>query len=264
MKILITNDDGYKSPLLAVLIRFLKNYGELVVVAPKHEQSWTGKSMTRFSDLELESGIIEGTRINIINGTTPDCVNIGIYNLCDGNPDLVVSGINIGRNAGFGFVMSSATIGGAIEANIAGVPAIALSQIFDSAVRDFYLSTFTLPDEVLEKLTIQLNSYMKNIFDKVAANIKKLTEPVIWNFNFPYNSASETKIFPAKLSGSTYGRCHTRDGNKFLRQIVDIHNQDLKEDSDTFIAKNNHATLTKLDFRALGQEVNGVGFDLFC
>ena len=126
MEILLTNDDGPDSPLLGLVADDLRERGNLTVVVPKNEQSWTGKSMTRFRELRLER---MGDGAYTVDGTPPDCVNVAVHHLYEARPDLVVSGINVGSNTGIGFAFSSGTVGACLEANIIGLPAVALSQI---------------------------------------------------------------------------------------------------------------------------------------
>ncbi|MCE2463714.1 MAG: 5'/3'-nucleotidase SurE, partial [Dehalococcoidia bacterium] len=46
MKILVTNDDGIRSPGLWAAVEALKEAGEIFVVAPDREQSGVGASLT--------------------------------------------------------------------------------------------------------------------------------------------------------------------------------------------------------------------------
>jgi len=68
------------------------------------------------------------SNIHALDGTPADCADIGIYHLFESRPDLLISGINTGGNEGLGFLLSSGTVGACLEANIAGLPAVALSQ----------------------------------------------------------------------------------------------------------------------------------------
>ncbi len=136
MKILITNDDSHRSPLLQFAISYFSRFGDVSIVVPLHEQSWTGKCVTRFDPVHAQEVELFGRKAFTVSGRPADCVNVGVYNLLDQRPDLVVSGINAGFNMGIGFVLSSGTVGACLEANIADIPAIALSQSFDVATRD--------------------------------------------------------------------------------------------------------------------------------
>ncbi len=126
--LLVTNDDGIDSPLLLPLVRALDPLGEVRVVVPSEERSWIGKAISRFDALRVETEIRDGVELYAVNGTPADCVSLGVHALFDAPPDIVVSGINLGLNFGSAFVLSSGTIGGAFEAAIAGVPAVAFSM----------------------------------------------------------------------------------------------------------------------------------------
>src|SRR5262249_10598694 len=128
MHILLTNDDSHISPLFRFAIDLLKTLGTVTIVVPQQEQSWTGKSMSRFKPLTLSQPLLQQDTAFCVDGTPADCVKMGIYHVCDPPPDLVVSGINIGTNTGVGFLLASGTVGACLEANLAGHPAVALSQ----------------------------------------------------------------------------------------------------------------------------------------
>lgn len=128
--ILLANDDGVDSPALAPFARALTalDRGEVRVVAPDDERSWTGKAITRFDPVHVERVERGGVTMWACSGTPADGVQLGIHALFDdGPPALVVSGINLAFNHGAGFVLSSGTVGAATEGWISGLPAIAVS-----------------------------------------------------------------------------------------------------------------------------------------
>ena len=126
-QVLVTNDDGADSPLLAPLLRELSELAALCVVVPAAECSWTSKSMSRFEPLVLAEIECGGFPVQTLTGKPADCAHIGIHNLCSATPVLVVSGINMGTNSGLAFTLSSGTIGAAVEGFLAGVPSAAFS-----------------------------------------------------------------------------------------------------------------------------------------
>ena len=128
MNILLTNDDGWDSPLLPFTADYLREMGDLTIALPQEEQSWTGKAMTRFGRLQVEERELCGITGYSISGRPADCMNLALHHLCPKLPDLIVSGINMGSNLGVSFIVSSGTVGACLEANIAGIPGIALSQ----------------------------------------------------------------------------------------------------------------------------------------
>lgn len=133
VRILITNDDGYRSEGIRSLADVFKVLGSVTIVAPTEEASAIGHALTLRHPLRLES--IENG-IYAVDGTPTDCVNIAISQVFKGLPDLVVSGINKGYNLGDD-VTYSGTVSGALEAALLGVPAIAVSLRASRSEYDF-------------------------------------------------------------------------------------------------------------------------------
>jgi 5'-nucleotidase len=123
IRILVTNDDGVRSEGITALADAMKTLGEVTVVAPLHEASAVGHSLTLRRPLRLEQ---LGERVYAVDGTPTDCVNIGIEIVLKGKPALIVSGINKGWNLGDD-VTYSGTVAGAFEGALLGVPSIAVS-----------------------------------------------------------------------------------------------------------------------------------------
>jgi 5'-nucleotidase len=133
MRILITNDDGINAPGLKVLEEIAAEIagpeGEVWVVAPAFEQSGVAHAISYTHPTML---VELGPRRFAAEGSPADCVLAGLYQVMkDARPDLVLSGVNRGNNAAEN-VLYSGTIGGAMEAALQGLPAIALSQFFGS------------------------------------------------------------------------------------------------------------------------------------
>ena len=131
MRILITNDDGINAPGLEVLTEIATAIagpeGEVWTVAPAFEQSGVAHCISYTHPMMIAE---LGPRRFAAEGSPADCVLAGFYDVLQGaKPDLVLSGVNRGNNAAEN-VLYSGTIGGAMEAALQGVPAIALSQFF--------------------------------------------------------------------------------------------------------------------------------------
>jgi len=126
LRILISNDDGINAPGIKVLERIARTLSDDVwVVAPEHEQSAAGHSLTIRRPLRVRE---VSPCHYAVDGTPTDAVLLGINHIIKGKrPDLVLSGINRGSNLGED-VTYSGTVAAAMEATILGVPAIALSQ----------------------------------------------------------------------------------------------------------------------------------------
>jgi 5'-nucleotidase len=128
MRILITNDDGIHSDGLDVCAEIAGALSQDVwVVAPEFDQSGVSHSLSLNDPLRLRS--IEGRRF-AVKGTPTDCIIMGARHLMkDKEPDLVLSGVNRGRNTGED-VIYSGTVAGAVEGTILGIPSFALSQAY--------------------------------------------------------------------------------------------------------------------------------------
>ena len=131
-RILLSNDDGINAPGLAVLEQIARSLTDDVwVVAPAHEQSGAGHSLTLHQPLWPTQ---LGDKRYMIDGTPTDCVMVAVQHIMDEHaPDLVLSGINMGENLGED-VHYSGTIAAALEATLQGIPAIALSQAMNGQV----------------------------------------------------------------------------------------------------------------------------------
>jgi len=131
MRILITNDDGINAPGLKVLHAIAEDIagpkGEVWTVAPAFEQSGVGHCISYTHPMMIAE---LGPRRFAAEGSPADCVLAGIYDVMNGDPpDLVLSGVNRGNNSAEN-TLYSGTIGGAMEAALQGLPAIALSQYY--------------------------------------------------------------------------------------------------------------------------------------
>jgi 5'-nucleotidase len=128
MRILITNDDGVNSSGIVAAKDAVSELGDIHVVAPATQQSGIGHALTLFEPMRVTlSNLRDGSNAYSVSGTPTDAVIIGIYELMDEKPDLVISGINIGENLGMAELTTSGTIGAAMEAAAHGIPAIAAS-----------------------------------------------------------------------------------------------------------------------------------------
>ncbi|WP_271076990.1 5'/3'-nucleotidase SurE [Aurantiacibacter sp. MUD61] len=150
MRILLTNDDGIHAPGLAVLEELAAQLSDDVwVCAPAEEQSGAGHSLTLHHPVRLRE---HGEKRFSVTGTPTDSVNLALRKLFeDKRPDLVLSGVNAGENLGDDITYSG-TASAAMEAALAGVPAIALSQAFRDNGPSFS-ATREWGKRVLEPLT---------------------------------------------------------------------------------------------------------------
>ena len=127
MRILITNDDGIHAPGLdaaETIARALSD--DIWIVAPESDQSGVSHSLSLNDPLRLRE---VGERHFAVKGTPTDCVIMGVRHLMTEVPDLVLSGVNRGRNCAED-VTYSGTVAGAMEGTVLGIPSFALSQAY--------------------------------------------------------------------------------------------------------------------------------------
>lgn len=127
MRILLTNDDGYHAPGLKVLEEIAATLSDDIwVVAPAEEQSGAGHSLTLTRPIRVRR---HGERRFAVAGTPTDAVMMALARLMPERPDLILSGVNRGANLAED-VTYSGTVSAAMEGALAGVRAIALSQVY--------------------------------------------------------------------------------------------------------------------------------------
>ncbi len=176
MRILLTNDDGIHAEGLAVLERIARTLTDDVwIVAPETDQSGLAHSLTLSEPLRLRQ--ISDKRF-ALRGTPTDCVIMGVREVLDRKPDLVLSGVNVGANMADD-VTYSGTVAGAIEGTLQGIRSIALSQACDHSVGKL------VPWEVAETFAPNLLRQLIEV---------DLPDGTFFNLNFP-NCA------PAELQG---------------------------------------------------------------
>lgn len=173
--ILVTNDDGITAPGLRALIRYMKDLGDVVVVAPDSPQSGMGHAITIDSTLFVQREKIDlDIEEYSCSGTPADCVKLALREILDRRPDICVSGINHGANSSIN-VIYSGTMSAAIEAGIEGIPAIGFSLCDYSWEADF------APAEI----------HIKQIVSEALS--KKIPAGTILNVNIPKRDAKNLK-----------------------------------------------------------------------
>lgn len=141
--ILITNDDGIRSPGLAAVAAALDPIADLLICAPRTQQSGTGRSMPNYDHIDgmlfkdlVEFGDQHWDAV-AVNATPALAVQHAVLELAERHVDLVVSGINYGENLGIGVTISG-TVGAALEAAARGIPALAVSLEVDQGLHLTY------------------------------------------------------------------------------------------------------------------------------
>ncbi len=127
MKILITNDDGISSPGLYAARQAMEAAGEVAVIAPDRNCSAIGRGITIGRSLTVEeTAFPDGSRGYAVDGTPVDCVRLAALGFLDWQPDIIISGVNLGPNLGDDITYSG-TVAAAFEGVMLGIPAIAVS-----------------------------------------------------------------------------------------------------------------------------------------
>src|SRR5213082_1113662 len=157
MRILLTNDDGIYAPGLRALRLELLKLGTVTVVAPATEQSSAGHSVTLLNPL-LVSEVFEDDGKTFVGwaveGRPADCVKLALLELLPDPPDLVVSGLNAGSNAGIN-VLYSGTVAAAIEGAFFRQVSFACSQEYTKATPPDFARGAQLARRVIEQVLAQ-------------------------------------------------------------------------------------------------------------
>lgn len=166
--LLIINDDGIHAPGLKALYKALKGVAHIRIVAPQVQQSGVGVSITLRTPLTVSQVEWEDeTPAWSVSGTPADCVRMAINVLLSETPDLIVSGVNQGSNAGRN-VLYSGTIGGVIDGIFRDIPGIAFS------CEEFINPDYEVTKEPIEQIVSHI----------LTAPLPKGT---LLNVNFPKN-----------------------------------------------------------------------------
>jgi 5'-nucleotidase len=123
VKILLSNDDGYRAEGLAALAEAIRPLGSVTIVAPDRNRSGASNSLTL--DVPVRA-VRYDSNAYFVNGTPTDCVHLAVSGLFDFEHDIVVSGVNDGANLGDD-TLYSGTVAAAVEGRFLGLPAIAVS-----------------------------------------------------------------------------------------------------------------------------------------
>ena len=162
MRILLSNDDGYFAPGLAVLAEALKPLAEITVVAPERDRSGASNSLTLDRPLLLRQA---ASGFFYVNGTPTDCVHLAVTGMLDYLPDMVISGVNQGANMGDDTIYSG-TVAAATEGFLLGIPSLAIS------LADFRAANYATAARVAADLVRRLQD-------------REFPEPVLLNVNVP-------------------------------------------------------------------------------
>lgn len=218
--VLLTNDDGVDSPALVPFARALAAFGRVTVVAPDRERSWISKAITRVGEISLAPVERHGVAMTACTGYPADAAQLGIHIVCDPRPDVVVSGINIGLNHGTAFMLSSGTVGAAIEGWISGLPAIAFSTGVSSGRHDDWRDRVTGPDagEAWRRLSAACVAVLRDVWD---SGLMRGADVV--SVNLPFDATAATPRRVTTLARVRYGGLFDAVGpDRYRHAFVDV------------------------------------------
>ena len=196
-QILLTNDDGIRSPGLWAAARALASLGYVTVAAPKEQSSGAGRSLPSTS-----SGIIHKENLEIngqewivyaVDGTPAQAVLHAVLEIMPEKPDLIVSGINYGENVGMGITISG-TVGAAMEGASLGFPSLAVSLQADPK---YHLS-------YSEEMDFSLSAYFTAHFANILLQHKMPDDIHLLNINIPSDAISKTGWQITRLARQRY------------------------------------------------------------
>lgn len=195
MRILLTNDDGVNSKGILALNNAIKDIAQTTIVAPARQQSGVGHAITLMKPLRaMPTMIDENTQAYAVTGTPTDCVILGSKTIMEEEPDIIISGINVGENLARS-ITTSGTLGATFEAAYFGIPAIAVSLQVKHEELKFKDGVENIDYSFAEKIVRKL---VKKIIEH------GMPEGVnILNLNIPAHPVSD-EIVQVKLANKMY------------------------------------------------------------
>jgi 5'-nucleotidase len=250
--ILLTNDDGIASPGLHAAAQAVADLGEIYVVAPKKQQSATGRSLPPTDGLIHEERIPGlDARAYSINGSPATAVLYAMYEILPRLPDIVICGINYGENLGSG-ITASGTVGAALEASTWGAPSLAVSLETDP--RYHYSHSDAVDFAIAALVTRRFACWLLN--HRLPAGVDAL------KIDIPNDASDKTPWRLTRVSRQTYlkpTRTLNAEGmrNEPLGYQVRIDEDALEPDSDIAAFRRERVISVSpitFDLSALGQK----------
>lgn len=223
--ILICNDDGVRSPGLLAAARALRGLGELIVVAPREQQSSSGRAFYWSKRPPQKKWLTIGrTKILTFGVDASPAVSMryALLLAVPRKPSLVISGINYGENLGSGLTISG-TVGAAIEAAAEGIPALAVSL---ETAKEFHTSHSAAIDFSTAA------HWTRWMAERILAHEIPEKAPIV-NINVPDNATPETPWRVTRASHQAYFRSLVADG-RFVGYDVNVNADTLERDSDIY------------------------------
>lgn len=238
--IIVTNDDGYKSPGLIAAVSALRGLGEIIVVAPKTQQSSAGRAFYWRAHSARRSRVRVGDQVFPawpVDASPAVAMRYGLQIVAKRTPSLVVSGINYGENLGNGLTISG-TVGAALEAASEGLPALAVSL---ETAPEFHTSHSTAVD-------FGTAAHFTRLFAKRLLKGGLPPEMQLLNINVPGRASQRTPWRVTRASRQAYFHSLVNRG-RFVGYDVKVDLDTLEADSDIYACFVDHVvSVTPLTF----------------
>ena len=229
-RVLLVNDDGIDAPGFLILKKIAQDISnEIWILAPKSDKSGSGRSITLRKDIKV---VKRDEKIFEVDGTPTDCVILGLNHFMRGkSPDLVLSGVNAGRNAADD-VTYSGTVGAAWESAVLGTPSLSLSQMYNKELGIDFSSAKMFGTSIVKKLLLT-----------------GWPEAAVININFPPIPSNEVKGIKVAELDSHKLSDNIINGNNISSFRIGsmITKEHQKEGSDLYELKNGFITITPLN-----------------
>lgn len=251
--VLVTNDDGIESYFLEALVMALAARFTVRVVAPRREQSWTGRAFSRRAPVKVEPYDRLGVPAWAADGTPSDCANIGIGPFFADPPAAVVSGINLGFNVTLPLILSSGTVAAATEGALAGLPALAVSQAIPSPMFEAVRIAGGRGDPAIEAVVRVSAEHAADLTERLVAEGPP-DRPIVHNVNFPFEVKPDTPIERTRIASVRFGGVFApgEDGAHRFGFPSRIEQIDVPPDSDRACLARGHISHTVLDYSTWG------------
>jgi 5'-nucleotidase len=237
VRILLTNDDGIYAPGLRALRSELLTLGEVTVVAPASEQSAVGHSITLLTPLIVQEVRDDDNQFLgwAVEGKPADCVKVALLELLPEPPDLVVSGLNAGSNAGIN-ILYSGTVAAAIEAAFFNCVSVAVSLEYTKPGPLDYPQAARIGRQVIEQVMARrpvagtlFNINIPSLERGPVRGIRSVPQNVV-----PYRETLDRRVDPR--------------GRVYFWTNADLSCPDPHPDSDVSALAEGYVTVTPLQF----------------
>ncbi|MEP7200447.1 MAG: 5'/3'-nucleotidase SurE, partial [Chloroflexota bacterium] len=245
--IMLTNDDGIASPGLRALIHATHDLGDLLVVAPRHQQSAMSRSyQATVGATETHTLAVNGVALVAysVEATPAQAVRNGLLRFAPRKPDLLISGINYGENVGAGLTVSG-TVGAAWEGAAMGVPALAVS--LEVEIEHHFQHS--------EDVDFAVAAHFARLFAQAMLQHGLAPGVDIMNINVPEDATTTTPWQLTRVSNYSHFHAIVKENEFGEKVLAGYHRQldfsKVTPDSDIYVVfKARHVSVTPLTIDA--------------